>query len=471
MPALTAFRSILTFALAVLYLGNVFLSLPLLNLIIMLLLVMIIILSFPFVSGSSKIIAYVTFFAGIILLVAYKAPLSVWTHALEENLYLVVMFAVVPLIGIPFKHGGYFDALQRSFQLYVNTDTRFYLLVSFLSTFVGILVNLAVVPMVYQISKASARSKNIKLLSSALSRGFTTCTIWAPTTAAVALVLQATGTDWIHFFPYALLCGILCGIVGLGLNQWEQGNRLKSRNDLEQINIKESSTLNQDIALSAPAGQWQKLIELAVWSIILIASIAVISHLTGIKTITVVSMASLVIPFLWMGTIKRLPDLRKAVKEEYYRVSLPKLKNEIILFMGAGLLATSIAYSHIGNIVPGFFDLFIGENIILLSYAIIFITVILSVIGVHPIISVAIFSSTIHAAAYHISPAYMAVILAMSWAMGITVSPSGAMVIGISGLTGVSPATIGPRWNLIYVVISTIVAILALTVIRLTGLL
>lgn len=453
----TRIRSILTFCLGISFLGNLFLKSSLINDLILVLMLIVIALSFIVVTGTSKVIGYVSFAVSIILLLYSHAPLNVWQQALQENLYIVVMFAMVPLLGIPIQHGGYTKALEGVFKRYVDTNSRYYLLVSFISAFVGILVNVAVVPLVYEICRASSRSSNKKLLSSAISRGFTTCTIWAPTTAAIALVVKLTGTEWPVFFPYAISFGIIAGIVGYTMTIFEE-RRAESE---PHSNAEEPA---EDFYLP-------KVVELSVFGMILIAGIAVISLVTGVSTIIVVAIASLIYPVIWLGIIKRLPIWLREFKGDYFNNRLPTLKNEIILFVGAGLLATSINYSHLGDYVPAILSQLVGSNVLLLTVVIIGITLLISALGVHPIVTVTIIGGTVQAATYGVTPTYLALVLATSWAMGISISPSAANVIAVSGIVGESPIQVGIRWNGLYVLIASVVFIFVLTFLRMVGLL
>ena len=125
------------------------------------------------------------------------------------------MFIMIPLLGIPVQHGGYSDSLREVFVRYAHTNTRYYAVVSGMAALIGVLLSIAAVPLTYEVSRASGRSENKKLLSTALSRGFTTCMIWAPTSATIALVVQVTGVDWVAFFPFALACAVVAEAVGV----------------------------------------------------------------------------------------------------------------------------------------------------------------------------------------------------------------------------------------------------------------
>jgi len=458
-------RSVITFCLAIVYLSNLYIKSDLITDLNLMLLVIVISLSLPVVTGSARVIGYASFVLSVMLLLIYRAPLSIWKQALQGNLYLVVMFTVVPLLGIPLQYGGYFESLQGVFRRYVHTNSRFYLLVSLLSAFIGVLVNMAVVPLVHQISLASDKSSNKKLLSMAICRGFTTSMFWAPTTATIALVIQLTGAKWPLFFPFGILFGLIAGLIGYTMMILEG-----RREDYSAAMV----VPPPDIAeVTKPVAEidLRKVLELSVFGILLITLIAVASLVTGISTINVVSIASLFFPVIWLALIKRLPVLLREFKGDYFKERLPRLKNEIVLFVGAGLFATSITYSHLGDYVPQLLNLIVGSNALALTIVVIFGSLILSFLGVHPIVTVTILGGTVNAAAYGVTPTYMALILAISWAMGISVSPSAANVIAIAGLTGQSPTQVGFRWNGLYVLMVSTVLIMILTLFRTVGLL
>lgn len=449
----TRIRSLLIFCLALVYLVNLLIKSALITNLIIVLMVFVIGLSCTALSGSSKIIGYFSFAVSIIIFLYCRAPLYVWKQALEENLYLIVMFALVPLLKIPIQHGGYFDSLSSFFRRYINTINRFYLFTSFLSAFIGVLVNLAVVPLVHEISKASDINSNKKLLCSAVSRGFTTCVMWSPTMAAVALIIKLTNAEWIHFFPYGLLFSVIVGVIGYIMTLYEY-----------------KETICPAVAYDGEKIDVRKLLELCMFATILILSIVAVSHYLMIDTITVVSCMALVFPIMWMTIIKRWPLLCREFKGDYFNHSLSNLSNEIVLFVGAGLLATSITYSHLGNYIPKVLSLLVGSSSLLLTVAIVLGTILFSAIGIHPIIIIAIIGETVKASTYGITPVYMALILSISWAMGITVSPAAANIIVLAGLARESPLQVGIRWNGSYVLISSAALIAILTCLRVSGL-
>ncbi|WP_236860222.1 C4-dicarboxylate ABC transporter [Candidatus Formimonas warabiya] len=471
---LTRIRSQLTFVIAIAYLSNVLFQSVLIHQLILILTALAIILSLIAVTDSSKVIGYFLFALSIMLLLYFHAPLSIWAQAVEANLYLVVMFTLVPLLRIPIQHGGYFEALQGFFRRYVNNNRRFYLLVSFIAAFLGILVNLAVVPLVHEIAKASDLSANKKLLCSAISRGFFTCTIWAPTAASIALIIQLTGAKWHLFFPFAIFSGMIAGLIGYIMTVVEEKRSEKALRAYA-VTLAEEIGTGEVLpgATQEQSGEinYHKVIELCIFGSALITGIGLVSFFTGMSTLIVVSIASVIFPVIWLTFIGRLPVFFREFKGEYFHTCLPGLKNEITLFVGAGLFAASITYSHLGNYVPSILSLLVGNNILLFSIVVVSLSHILAVLGVHPIVTVTIIGETVKAAQYGVTPTYMAMILAVSWSMGVIMSPSSANIIAVAGLAGQSPMRVGPYWNGKYALISSVVLLIMLTIFRWLGIL
>ncbi|NMA69903.1 MAG: C4-dicarboxylate ABC transporter, partial [Desulfitobacterium sp.] len=425
----TLLRSVLCFTLGLIYLSNWLFESPLLEALIFPLLIIVILLSFPVTTGSSRVIGTLSFVVSILLLLEAQAPLEIWEKGLKTNLFLVVMFIMVPLLGIPIQEGGYTGALQGLFDKKVNTQKKYYLLVSLLTSLVGVLVNLAVVPLVNQICRNSKFSTDQKLLGSAIIRGFSACAAWAPTAAGIGYILQIAGSDWVEFFPMAIISAALMGFAGYIITIC-QGRDPKEGASITELN---------DI----PKYSLAKVVELGIFASVLLGSIVLISYFTGITAIVVVSMMALIYPLVWMLIIKKVPLFFREVKEGYFHHRLPSVKNELFLFLGAGLLATSINYSHYGDYVPLILNSIVGESPLLLTLFVIISVIFFAGLGIHPIVTVTIIGGTVNIASYGLSELYFAVLLAASWSLGASISPSSGTVITVSGMLQESPLKVG----------------------------
>lgn len=472
-----AMRSAITLCFGISYLVNVFLASPVLDGVNTVLMVVVVVLSFLASTGSSRVIGAFLLGSGVVLLACAQAPFEVWKEALQENAYLIVMFIMVPLLSIPVQKGGYSDSLREVFGRCAHTSGRYYALVSALAALVGSLVSIAAVPLVYEVSRTSRHAEDARLLGTALSRGFATCMIWAPTSATIALVTQVTGVDWVGFFPAALACALAAWAVGVVMTcvRERAGNGAKERADVSQGACVAGRACRSEGAganAGATPGAFDaaKVAELAVFTFLLVASIMAVSYATGLSVILVVALASLVFPVIWMAAIKRLPAYAREFKITYCRTKLPQIKNQIILFAGAGLFAQSVSYSHVGDVLAKALLALTGQDALLLTVAILALTLAASAVGVHPIAVIAVVGGVVSASSWGVSSVYFALVLSLSWALGNVVCPASANVVAVADLMGESPLKASLRWSGPYVLVASVVLACALTLARAAGL-
>lgn len=460
--AVRTVRSVITLCFAVCYIINVFLRAPLLDDVNIVLMIVVLVMSIFVSTGSSRLIGVILIAISVGLLLYAQAPAEEWVRALRKNADLIVMFILIPLIGIPVQHGGYSESLRSLFARYANSEGRYYSLVSGMAAVVGSLISIAAVPLTFEMSRESQLGANKKLLGTALARGFVTCMIWAPTSATIALVVSVTSADWTSFAPCAIVCALIAEGIGI----------------LMTVLVRKKGS--GDCVTRGEAGMPEgipgdidkvKMAELATFSVLLIAFIAVVSQLFGLSAIIVVAMASLVWPFLWMLVIRRFSLYREELKNAYFEKKLPNAKNQIVLFAGAGMLAQSIGYSGIGDFIAQALMLTTGQSVLLLTTAIVIIVLLTCAAGIHPIVATAVIGGAIDPALCGISAAYLALVLSMSWALGNTICPTSANVIAVADMVQTSPVETSLKWNGLYTAITAVVLIVCLMLMRALGLL
>ena len=429
-----------TFAIAISYLINLFIKSSYLENLITTLLFLIYILSLLMVRESARVIGYSLLIVSVVLLFISNAPPQVWIEALRRNLYILVMFTLVPLLSIPIKCGDYIKALEEIFKRYAYKDSKFYLLISNLTFLISSMVNIAAIALIYQLSQASEKRIDKKLVAISISRGFTASLIWAPSYISTALALELTGAKWTSIFPFGLALGIITVVFGWLIIRLKEYGREK-----------QAPTIAIDNKIN-----WKKIIELCLFSSALMVIIVLIPHFANLSTVIVVALISLIFPLVWSAIIGHIRSLVREFKGNYYQITLPKLKNETVLFIGAGMFSSSIMYSQLAGLIPQILTDLGVTSLPLLSIFIVFIALFLAILGVHPIILVTLFGSTIQPSMYNISPTLLALLLTSCWALAAAISPSSASNITIANLVDCSVLK-GVQWNIKYILILSII--------------
>lgn len=447
-------RCILTFAFGVLYLINVFVGSTALGAVTVALLLVVLVMSLLSITGTSRLIAAVFLGIGAVLLALSGATGELWVKALMENAQLIAMFIMVPLIAIPVRHGGYLESLQSLFSQHAGTRSRYYGLVSLLTSLLGVLVSIASVPLAYEVSQAGRFRNDTRLLSTALSRGFATCLVWSPTCATAALALSLTGANWLSFLPAAVACCLAAGAVGwamVALRGW-RGSGPEPLGQGEQGRLEVG-----------------KLMQLLAFSAAFIGIVMTTAGLFGFSVIVGVALASLAFPLVWMACIRRLPEFAMQVREDYVGKRLPQFKGQVTLFTAAGVLACGINASGLGEQLVSALMHLIGHDVLTLTILVLALGILLSAVGVHPIVYTTVIGGSLASGQVGVTPEYLALLLCVTWALGNAACPTSANSIAVSQLTECSPFKLALNWNVAYVVAATIVVVALLTAMRLIG--
>ena len=122
---------------------------------------------------------------------------------------------------------------------------------------------------------------------------------------------------------------------------------------------------------------------------------------------------------------------------------LPQMKNELLLFLIAGVFGSGLAAALDGlSIVIPFqhFDGFVASVILLWMF-------VLAILGVHPVISIAVIGHWI----ISIEPnqTLLAITFLMAWAIGVSASPISGINLALHGRYGASGQQIF-KWNIAY---------------------
>lgn len=132
------------------------------------------------------------------------------------------------------------------------------------------------------------------------------------------------------------------------------------------------------------------------------------------KVILLISFFSIILTIFILpvkvGIKKSFKKLNNHITEE-----LPKMKNELALFLVAGMFGVSISSILVGLNIEFPFDVFNGFTASILLFVLIF----LSFIGIHPIISIAIIGNWMG----ELNHTLLAMTFLMSWSTAVSTSP------------------------------------------------
>ncbi len=372
-----------------------------------------IILFFELGSKQKKIILIISLFASISWFVAWQTgDTRHFLDALSANQLMIVM-----LIGVQFLQLVALPKIEASAPLPKGKKAfiRTYLGVHFF----GSVINLSAVMLVAdRLVKERALSMNQQKL---LTRAFTSAANWSPFFAAfaAALVFTPDASLPIVISLGLMMAGLAFVVTMLDVSRHQDGELLE---DFVGYPIHFGT-------LWLPA--------------LLVLMVFFSQHaFPNIKVLALIATCAILISVVVLIAREGLRDASVDFQQHVLN-KLPQMKNELLLFLIAGVLGSGLAAAFDGlSIAIPFqhFDGVVASVILLCMFS-------FAVLGVHPVISIAVVGHWI----MPIAPdqTLLAIMFLMSWALGVSTSPISGINLALHGRYGVSGGAIF-RWNLPY---------------------
>jgi hypothetical protein len=250
------------------------------------------------------------------------------------------------------------------------------------------------------------------------SRTFACGCFWSPFYVAIATaILYAPGSDLLVLS----LAGIPVALFGLAITSWQFMRD-------EEIESTAGFPVHAD-ALAIPVAL----------SLLLIVTHLLLPDFPVLSLISVLALLMTAILLLYQKRSAALALYKNHI-EEY----LPKINRELTLFLTAGVMATGLSV----YITSGDIALSVPEFTPLIGAIFIIVSTIISIFGVHPVITISVISSLLSTTNFN--PNLLGVCMMMMWGIGIVISPMSALNLSIQGRFGISSFSF-LRWNAVFV--------------------
>lgn len=399
-------------------------------------------------AGITKITGYALFSAGAFILYHYNVQPGDWLVALRKNSSIITMLTIVPLLGLPLKKGGYLEALNYVYKKFVKSRLGFYLLSTVYSHVLCIILFIGSLPIVYQLQGGKQNDRYKNFMAPAMIRGFSSATLWSANFPAVALILQITGVSWLKVMPVGITLSLTMIIMGF---LWEKFiNAGETRGGLL---IGSGAGETDEDGKRYAAKKISALIAVALAFIVTIY----LAELKGsLDLVTVVPIIAVVFSVVWSLMVSGFST--SLIKELWqYMADLSRYKNEVIVFTGAGFFAAAVLVTGFMGRLTSLMQLVVGSNIWLLTYILFLVVLVLSLVGIHPLVAVTTLAVSLDPAGFGVSLDYLASVLICSFSISLLVSPFANIVMITANLFNMSPVELGLRRNGIFAICAMII--------------
>lgn len=190
--------------------------------------------------------------------------------------------------------------------------------------------------------------------------------------------------------------------------------------------------------------------ERSIWQIVLavaafIVAMLAIQYVSGWSLVEVITILSVPFVFVWSLLLRESKALIASLKQ--YRKSVQNLQNIFAVFTAAGFFVETLQHSvYIRAIDQQFVEAsrWLGPSVFIALIPVIIVS--LSLIGFHPVVSIALLGTSLHPSVLHMSPIWLSVALFGGGVLTFIVSPFNATLNVTGTVTNEKPSTV-MKWN------------------------
>ncbi|MFZ5944327.1 MAG: hypothetical protein ACOYVD_09470 [Bacillota bacterium] len=421
-------------ALTALVFSKEVISLPVLDYIEGIFLVVFLITSLLLARGPSLYFSIGSLVVGHFFLFYYQMGAQTWFNGITKNLPLGILLILVPVLSIPLKIGGYLSSLNGFIGRYAGKKNIFF---PFLSLFIFVFssfTNLGGIRVSYDLIREMKLPH--KFLSKVFTAGFAACVPWSPYFGSANLILYYTDVSFSEYFIY----GFTLGIIVLAA-----GNIMFARDPELQEEILLSIAEAKIDCTNSPVQSTKVKILFFILFGLIVAVLAAEQLIPLSNMMLVVSLTSVVYATFWSILIKESKAFLTHIRN--YSENILQFTKEVLFFLSVGFLGVILANTPLQYLLQKFLTIISGYSIFFLVEFIIIITLLLSSIGFHQVITITALSLTIDPFSIGLTTVSFSLTLLAAWTVCIIVSPFVPYNILMGGLLQENSFKIGWKWN------------------------
>lgn len=409
---------------------------------------------------AARTLAAVTLVLGFGLTTTGLITVDVLHRALDQALYFAFF---VTMLGVLQDTAAQSPLIRRSGEVILSQPPgRRYSVLTVGGMQMGVLLNLGALSLLGTMiaqgvaesrARTEARIADIRLrrMTLAMLRGFCTVPLWSPTSISMPIVLMALpGLTWLDLAPYGV--GVAAALLMLG---WFVDRQSYQRPPVPTENVPWIRPLLPMLALIA-----------AIPAIGLVVSAAM-----DLRMITAILISIPVVALIWRSVQHHGAGRTRPVSAAAHSLvteTLPKLPNfrsEVVIFAASGAIAIIllplIDIAALGRHITA---LGFGEGVVMvIGFLWIFL---MAFVGIGPIVTVSLLMGVLsNLPGFYFVPMHLALMALTSWTLSVGISPLSAAVRITGRAIGEEPATLGLRWNRVYILTASalVIAVLLLS--------
>lgn len=400
----------------------------------------------PRMSRSFRIPAWLFTLCGVAMLLWKGAPAEVWAQGLNSMLLTAAIIVVMQTLSIAIGAGDYSQAISDAMRRYAGNQGILYFLVEVFAHLLCSILNIGEVIIILS-SFDKELTEQIDdypgYVSGAIARGHCTAFLWAPGSVTVLMTLQLFGLDWAEYVLSA--AGLAC--LGIALGGGLEYPRLRRR----RLSGEKTPLSGRSLA---------KLGTLAAVIVVIVCGISCLEPLfpntsSGERLILAVAVVSV----LWLLVQAPGGQLGGQVKKFCMDV-LPDSGSLCAFFISMGFFSNALQYMGLDVVLERAAAPLNALPAIFLLALVPLVIIAFSLIGVHPMVSLAVLAPLFTQLAGNASALQLALSTALGCSLAYMLSPFAGLILLLSHLLHLPARQIALarnfRFSLLYYVISVV---------------
>jgi hypothetical protein len=404
-----------------------------------------------FLMGSGFRKATIVFLIlGIGILAFSRSPLDAWVTSWNSMTNTIAIMVAMQVFTIPVAMGRYDEAIHRWADTRLKSERSLFLFSTIITHILTSFLMLGAIPMSNALMGRTLKSRVShyeRFLAVTVSRGYVLAALWAPGAINLFLVVQSTGVAWSSI----LLPGIVMALLGLGLSYIMELGRHgvlgKSFDEKEAV----PAVSKFDAACTSPETTSSPVRANAMAHVLLAAASIVVFVLVlerfGIGAgYTRIMLAGLMVAAIWILLLKDGKAFLAAGKG-YWFEGIMKVRDLGPFFVAMGIFSGALEASGLISLARPVLQ-GVASWLGISSVAILpLIIIALSLIGLHPFITIVLFGKILSNAGIPLPPLTIALGLAVGGAASYMVSPFAGTIMSIASFIDVKASEVAIKWN------------------------
>lgn len=422
-----------------LYITQGLLQNQIINIVFVIITLLAFLLSFKKLSRNNRVFTGFLFLTGIVIHFIYgKKGLDLF-NGLTQNLSLLVIILLAPLISLPLKGEGLLAGIVKNLNNHRLDDRKTYDSVSSFMLLLAPILNMGAVRIVHGLIEHV--KINGRLLTNAYYAGFTPAIMWSPFFVSVGMVVSLIELPYLTYMPVGISFAIIQFIIALFIL------RPRKNDELIQSYAKENESLKENYLM------------IISYIVLLVVLITALEAITKRPILLLVSINCLMIPFLWTLFRHKWRWMKEQI-QVYKNDITTNTSLEAALFLSAGLFGNALTHTPITSVLEKAIDWSAQVSIVLVFIFVVGFVTLMAFLGVHQVIVIPIVLPLLIVPGVGMTLHTVAFTAIYSWLISTSISPLNVLNIIISQAAHTNGIKSAFNWNGKYFLVSFLTAII-----------